>query len=244
MIPAPKKLSVFKPTGSTPNHPISRDEIDAIDGPYLEFAKTWVPEPVGTSSRARVDAADLAIALPIVKFCSQKMNKDGTMPTARIKAIWDKLFEDGEIDRAFDYHRWKVIRDLIEVQGGLEMEDRHFYTGFVNDQGQEIRGLAAKWKMADWLVEKLDEIAESGYQEVQEQPNNENSLKLQQNDQREIQIDFPENMQGGTLLEQEYDQDDDNPFDHNWIIEFRQEMAPEIGLIWGGSIENMRRETG
>ena len=29
-----------------------------------------------------------------------------------------------------------MIRDLIEVQGGLEMEDRRFYTGFVNDQGQ------------------------------------------------------------------------------------------------------------
>jgi len=26
-----------------------------------------------------------------------------------------------------------VIRNLIEVQGGLEMQDRHFYTGFVND---------------------------------------------------------------------------------------------------------------
>ena len=94
----------------------------------------WVPEPVGTSSRAKVDAMDLAIALSILKFCSQKMNSDGTMPTARIKAIWDRMYETGEVDRAFDYHRWRVIRDLIEAQGGLEMEDRHFYTGFVNDQ--------------------------------------------------------------------------------------------------------------
>ena len=110
--------------GSTANHPIGKDEIEAISGPYLEFAKTWVSEPVGTSSRAKVEAADLAIALPIVKFCSRKRNPDGTMPTARIKGIWDRLFEDGEVDRAFDYHRWRVIRDLIEVQGGLEMEDR------------------------------------------------------------------------------------------------------------------------
>ena len=80
------------------------------------------------------------------------MNSDGTMPTKRIKTIWDRLFAEGEIDRAFDYHRWKVIRDLIESKDGLEMEDRLYYTGFVNDQGDLIKGKAAKWKLADWLV--------------------------------------------------------------------------------------------
>src|SRR5208337_1076665 len=87
-----------------------------------------------------------------------------------------RLFETGEVDRAFDYHRWRVIRNLIEVQGGLEMEDRHFYTGFVNEAGTLIKGLAAKWKMADWLIEKLDEMAEFGYQqEIEETANNESS---------------------------------------------------------------------
>ena len=170
VIPEPPKLSIFKGAGSTSAHPITKDEIEAINGPYLDFAKAWIPEPVGTSSRAKVEAADLAIALPIVKYCSQKRNADGTMPTKRIKMIWDRLFAEGEIDRAFDYHRWRVIRNLIEVQGGLEMEDRYFYTGFVNDQGEVIKGLAAKWKMADWLIEKLDEIVELGYQEEAEEP--------------------------------------------------------------------------
>ena len=111
VIPGPKKLSVFKVKGSTPNHPVVKEEVEAISGPYLEFARTWVPEPVGTSSRARVDAMDLAIALSILKFCSRSMNSDGTMPTQRIKMIWDRMFENGEVDRAFDYHRWRVIRD-------------------------------------------------------------------------------------------------------------------------------------
>jgi hypothetical protein len=43
-----------------------------------------------------------------------------------------------------------------------------------------------------------------------------------------------------TLLEQ----DDDDPFDQGWIIEFRQSIPPMIGLIWAGSIENKRREAG
>jgi hypothetical protein len=250
VIPAPTKLSVFRAKGSTPNHPITKDEVEAIGGSYLEFARTWVTEPVGTSSRAKVDAMDLAIAFSILKFCSQKMNSDGTMPTARINGIWDQMFENGEVDRAFDYHRWRVIRNLIEVQSGLEMEDRHFYTGFINDQGHVIRGLAAKWKMAEWLVETLDEIFSYGFVDQASglSPCHRQGGSLlqqqQQEDQAEILLVSPEYTQGGSLLEQEVEQDNDYGFDRDWIIEFRQSMAPEIGLIWGGSIQNMRRETG
>ena len=72
VIPEPPKLSIFKGAGSTSAHPITKDEIEAISGPYLDFARSWIPESVETSSRARVEPADLAIALPIVKYCSQK----------------------------------------------------------------------------------------------------------------------------------------------------------------------------
>src|SRR5262249_11099296 len=114
-IPGPRRSSVFQSKGSTRSHPLSPDEVEAIHGPYLEFARTWIPESVGTSSRAKVEAEDMAIALAIVKSCSLKPNSDGSMPTARIKAIWDSLYETGEVDRAFDFHRWKTIRDTIEM---------------------------------------------------------------------------------------------------------------------------------
>ncbi|QDV36931.1 hypothetical protein [Tautonia plasticadhaerens] len=162
VIPGPRKLSVFRLKGSTRNHPLSTEEAEAIGGPYLEFARTWVPEPLATSSRARVEAEDVAIGLVIVKVCTSKSNADGTLPTARIKAIWGRLYQDGEVGRAFDYHRWKAIRDVIEAQGGLEMVDRRYYSGFVADNGRYIKGKAAKWHMAGWLVETLDEIVGSG----------------------------------------------------------------------------------
>ena len=163
--------------------------------------------------------------------------------------IWDTLFENGEVDRAFDYHRWRVVRDLIEVQGGLEMEDRQFYTGFFNDQGHEIKGRAAKWKMADWLIEKLDEIAELGYQQgMQEPASNEGSpTSLQQelqSNQDQVSSSSLIERRERTLLEQEEYQEVEDLFDRDWIIEFRQSMPPMIGLIWGGSIQNMRREAG
>ena len=249
VIPGPKKLPIFKAMGSTANHPITKDEIEAISGPNLDFARSWIPESVETSSRAKVEPADLAIALPIVKYCSQKCNADGTMPTRRIKVIWDRLFAEGEVDRAFDYHRWRVIRNLIEVQGGLEMEDRHFSTGFVNEAGTLIKGLAAKWKMADWLIEKLEEIVELGYQqEIEETAKNESSpISLQQelqSNQDEVSASSLMERGGGALLEQNEYQDVEDLFDRDWIIEFRRSMPPMIGLIWGGSIKNMRREAG
>ncbi len=249
VIPAPKEPLIVKIKGSTSAHPIKKDEIEAINGPYLDFAKTWVLESVVTSSRAKVEPADLAIALPILKFCSQNMNSDGTMPTKRIKTIWDRLFAEGEIDRAFDYHRWKVIRDLIETHDGLEMHDRLYYTGFVNDQGDLIKGKAAKWKLADWLVEELDEYVEFGY--VAQQSEHQKSSILEQvieSNQSNVLHSSLLQEGGGASLEQDIDQNDEedlyNLFDRDWIKEFRQSMPPMIGLIWGGSIETKQRQTG
>lgn len=249
LIPAPETFSIAKIKGSTAAHPITKSEIEAINGPYLEFANTWISEALGTSSRAKVDAMDLAIALPILKFCSQHVNSDGTMPTNRIKVIWDRLLAEGEIDRAFDYHRWKVIRNLIECQGGLEIEDRYYFTGFIDKTGTLIKGRAAKWKMADWFMETLDELVEFGF--VGQESEMQDSLLLDKIIDQVIESNQTNVLHsslvmdgGGALLEQEEYQEAEDLFDRDWIIEFRQSMPPMIGLIWGGSIENQLRETG
>jgi hypothetical protein len=263
VIPTPKKLSVPKAKGSTPSHPIPKDEVEAMGGPYLDFARSWINEPIATSSRAKAEAEDLAIGLGIVKTCTSKPNADGTMPTERIKAIWDKLFENGEVDRAFDYHRWRVVRNLIESKRGLEMVDRRFYTGFVNDQGQEIKGRAARWHMARWLIEKLDEAVIAGCQIVDTEYCI-NDLEHKSSDFGHKTSDLSScHHQGGTLLEQETEdiletkphdkqgppsleqveeQDNHDLFDKDWILEFRRSMPPVIGLVWGGSVRNTPRE--
>jgi hypothetical protein len=240
--------------GSLNAHPLSAGEVEAIDGPYLELARTWMPEALGTSSRAKVDAMDLAIGLAIVKFCTTQMNADGSMPTGRIKAIWDGLFRGGDVQRAFDYHRWKAIRDFIEMKDGLVMEDRRFYTGYVTDGGEVIKGKAAKWHMAGWLMQKLDEIAGSGRQEKERDAehrqddvqNIENSAPCEdevhyQDGARNGVISMPGQTWGGSSLEQTEVQDDESPFDSNWIVEFRRSMACRIGLIWAGEVRDARR---
>ena len=102
--------------------------------------------------------------------------------------------------------------------------------------------------MADWLIEKLEEIVELGYQqEIEETANNESSpISLQQELQsNQGEVSASSLMEGGgALLEQNEYQDVEDLFDRDWIIEFRRSMPPMIGLIWGGSIKNMRREAG
>jgi hypothetical protein len=218
-------IKVIAQHGSLSGHPISQEEIAAINGPYLELAQTWIPQALTTSSRAKVDARDLAIAFAIIRTCTLKMNADGSMPTARVKAIWDRMYANGEIERAFDYHRWKTIRDLMEVRGGLVMDDRHYYTGFTNAQGQQIKGKAARWHMAEWLVEKLEEMVVSGYYAKKEA--------------EKVQISLAEQSWGGPLLERRDQEQEKTPSEAPWIIELRQYFRPTVGLIWAGTTEDV-----
>jgi hypothetical protein len=229
VIPEPEvpSIAVSARKGSLSDHPVSEQEIAALKGPYLDLARSWIPQAIATSSRAKVDAPDLAIALAVIKSCSTRMNADGSMPTARIKAIWDRMYCNGEVDRAFDYHRWKAVRDLIEVKGGLVMVDRRYYTRFTNANGQEIKGKAARWHMAGWLMEELEEMAESGYRDEQEADQTLNFL--------------PDQPRGGSLLERSDEEEEKTPSEAPWIVEFRQSFSPRIGLIWAGTIEDVPR---
>jgi hypothetical protein len=218
-------IKVIAHGGSLSGHPIPEEEIAAINGPYLELARTWIPQALTTSSRAKVDASDLAIAFAVIRTCTLKMNADGTLPTERVRAIWDRMYQNGEVERAFDYHRWKTIRNLIEVKGGLVMDDRHYYTGFTNARGQEVKGKAAKWHMASWLVEQLEEIAESGYRDEKEAQKSQNSVA--------------EQSWGGSWLEREGEEQEKTPPEPPWIVQYRQYFTLTIGLIWAGTTEDV-----
>jgi hypothetical protein len=105
------------------------------------------------------------------------------------------------------------------------MDDRHYYTGFTNSKGQEVKGKAAKWRMAEWLVEKLEEMAECGYRGQKGADGSQNSL--------------PEQSWGGPLLEQRDQEQDKTPLEPPWIVQYRQLFSPTIGLIWAGTTEDV-----
>jgi hypothetical protein len=105
------------------------------------------------------------------------------------------------------------------------MDDRRYYTGFTNAQGQQIQGKAARWHMASWLVQKLEELAECGYYDKKEAERVQNSLA--------------ERSWGGPLLERSDQEEEKTPLEAPWIVQFRQLFSPTIGLIWAGTMEDV-----
>ena len=123
------------------------------------------------------------------------------------------------------------------------MEDRHFYTGFVNDRGTRSREGLPKWKMADWLIEKLDEIVELGYQEdsrgsgyfalgYQRESFTNKKQRVTKIRLRILSLGY---QRGELCWNKKLNKTIEDRFDRDWIIEFRRSMPPMIGLIWGGS---------
>ena len=72
---------------------------------------------------------DVAIALTILDHCCNNMNADGTMPTARIAALWKAAYDAGDVSRPFDHHRWTAIRNWLSKLGMLDWTDTAYGDG-------------------------------------------------------------------------------------------------------------------
>jgi hypothetical protein len=157
-LPVTIKMPARKKTGSLRNHIVLDEDLAAITGRYLEIAREWVPAPLATSHRAVVEASDVAIAIAIVKSCTREMNADGSMPTKRIKALWDVLYGLGAITRAFSKNRWCAIRNLMEQQGVIQMQDRVYHPSAARDK----KGEAARWCFTEEFLGRLDGVDAGG----------------------------------------------------------------------------------
>ena len=63
------------------------------------------------------------MALAVIRACTLHPNPDGSMPLMRVKAIWDAAYEAGDTTRAFSFHRFAAIRNMLSDMGLLEWED-------------------------------------------------------------------------------------------------------------------------
>ena len=63
------------------------------------------------------------------------------MPYKRFAGMWDKLYQDGDVNRCFDNKRFAWIRNRVSEKGGIDWIDTTYSVGF-----RDIEGKAAKWK--------------------------------------------------------------------------------------------------
>jgi hypothetical protein len=107
-------------------------------------ARSWAKgrKELQANSRFVVTREDLAIWRVIAEKCMENPNPDESMPTSRFAAVWTDLFDRGLIDRPWNHHRHKAIRDQLEEEGIVQMINRGYWVG-----NEESRGQAARWRV-------------------------------------------------------------------------------------------------
>jgi hypothetical protein len=123
---------------------------------YRPLARKFLPEPVQVGARVRATAEDVDIFLVLLEFFGENPNPDGSMPWARFRGLWRKLYRDGDVERNFDNKRFAFIRNLVSDKGGIEWIDANYSIGLEKGKGQ-----AAKWKASEQLLKLME-----GYREV------------------------------------------------------------------------------
>jgi hypothetical protein len=88
--------------------------------------------------------------LAVLRACTLHRNADGTLPTKRIRKLWDAAYAAGDTTRAFCWHRYKAIRDMLADLGLLEWEDETYRFG-----------RACKWKASEELTGMMEEALDT-----------------------------------------------------------------------------------
>jgi hypothetical protein len=151
------QLSTFSGAGSISGRVISEEEIEQVSGHYGQVADVLMEtHSLTTSTRAVATREDVAIFLVLLRFFTNNMNADGSLPYKRFRQMWQVVFEAGDIDRQFDDSRFAAVRDYLSSLGLLDWKNKNYEIGWVNENGQYIKGKAAKWKASEVLMELLD----------------------------------------------------------------------------------------
>jgi hypothetical protein len=157
----PEKSAVSekkKRTGSIAGRHFGEDELAKLNGGYLSLAKDLIGEKrLVATGRKVVTVEDLAVFLMLLRFFTNNMNADGSLPTARWREMWMALYSCGDIERGWCHHRYARMRNFLEEQGLLSWENEDFTVGVFDDAGRFVPGEAAKWTAGEELMEMMEQ---------------------------------------------------------------------------------------
>lgn len=114
---------------------------------------------------------DLSVFLMFGEYFSNNMNQDGTLPTERYCRMWISAKSEGDIDRGWNHHRYKAMRDALSALDLINWTDENYIVGVpvIGREGNKKRvgGKACKWSFSEDLLEMLSEAEMSIYQKDQ-----------------------------------------------------------------------------
>jgi hypothetical protein len=106
------------------------------------------------SGRVAVTVEDVALFLLLLRFFTNNMNENGTLPWARFEALWTALYHAGDVERAFNPKRFAANRNhlsslVVDGEVLLEWEDETYSAG-----------RACKWCAAEKLMTMMEQERE------------------------------------------------------------------------------------
>lgn len=152
-VPSSRKTPVR--SGSTAGHPVDGGYLQQLPI-YREVAEGLVDGPIATSGRAVATVEDVAIFVMLLVAFTDNPNADGSMPTKRFKAVWEVMHERGEVDRPWNPNRFTALRNHLTKRSMIRWIDRRHVEGFLGDDGEYVKGKAAKWAAGRKLVELIE----------------------------------------------------------------------------------------
>ena len=153
VVPFPIKEIV---SGSVSNRFIDEEQLASIPA-FEKLYREWVGPKDLMAGKFRVTAHDFAVAMVLLRHFKADGNCDKTLPCRRVEELWAGLYESGDVDRGWNHHRWKVIRDFLSAQGHIDWTDHRYEPPISGgtDQKKSNRGIACKWSISDeydhWL---------------------------------------------------------------------------------------------
>jgi hypothetical protein len=148
------KVQRMRQSGSVPCHGIVPERIES----WTAAAKRLLPAEVhvgrSVNNRLIVTAEDVGIFCSLLEFVGKRMNEDGTLPWARTKGLWDRLYERGVVRRSFNAKRFAWIRRFLDGAGLVDVQDPTYVIG---ETAAKWSPSAAFWELASSLDHKEGE---------------------------------------------------------------------------------------
>ncbi len=166
-LPAPdrteSKQKGKRPPASISGCFLSEEEVAKTKTSYLRLAKILLDNHrLATSTKSVIEAEDIAVFIMFLKFFTLNMNKDGSLPWARFRNLWEAVRKSGDIDRAFQSNRFAVIRDYLSSLELIEWEDNTYKIGQKDSGGVRRGGKACKWKASQVLMDLIKKAEDLG----------------------------------------------------------------------------------
>jgi hypothetical protein len=142
--------------GSLSGHHLGADELAGLKGSYLALSRQLLGETkLVATGRKVVTEDDMAVFLMLLDFFTKNMNPDGSLPTARWRAMWGALSQCGDVDRSWCHHRYATMRNFMSDRELLSWEDEGFVAGVLRFDGRFVPGKAAKWRASQELMGRM-----------------------------------------------------------------------------------------